>query len=66
MLRSLYGPIGISGTKIRVHGGCCHGKRWQIHWRVGQWQLMLVVVCFVFLCFVLCSSGPLATDVVEN
>ncbi len=48
------------------HGGCCHGKRWQSCWRVGQWRLILVVVCFVFLCFMLCSSCLLATGVVEN
>ena len=25
--RALYGPIGSSGAKIWVHGGCCHGER---------------------------------------
>ncbi len=28
-LRALYGPIGISGAKIWVHGGCGLGERWQ-------------------------------------
>jgi hypothetical protein len=51
--RALHGPIGISGAKIWVHGGCCHDKRWQ--GRLGvQWRyLMLVILCFVLLCFVL-------------
>jgi hypothetical protein len=53
MPRALYGPIGISGAKIWVHGGCCHGKRWQSRWGVGRQYLMLVVVCFVLLIFVL-------------
>ncbi len=48
------------------HEGCCHGERWQSRLRVGQWRLMLVAECFVFLCFVLCLSGLLATGVVEN
>ena len=38
------------------HGGCCHGDRRQSRWRVGQWRLMLCVLCFVFcvLFVVLC------------
>jgi hypothetical protein len=56
---ALYGPIGISSAKMWVHGRCCHGKKWQSCWRVGQWRLMFVVVCVCvfFLCIVLCLSG---------
>jgi hypothetical protein len=50
-LRALYGPIGISSAKMWVHGRCCPGKRWQSRWRVGQWWLMLVVACFVYIVF---------------
>ncbi len=40
------------------HGGCCHGKRWQSLWRVGQWRLMLVVVCFVYFLFCVVFKRP--------
>jgi hypothetical protein len=66
MPRALYGPIGISGAKIWVHGGCCHGKRWQSRWRVGQWWPCWLLCVLCFLCFVLCLSSLLATNVVEN
>ncbi len=66
MPHDLYGPIGISNAKIWVHGGCCHGKRWQSCWKVGWWWLMLAVVCFVF--FVLCVvfERPVSYRRVEN
>ncbi len=53
-----YGPIGISGTKMWVHGRSCHGKRWQSRWRVGRWRLMSVVVCFVVLVFCVVFEWP--------
>ena len=52
-----HGTIGGRGT---MQCGLCwptHGSRRQSHWEVGQWQLMLVVVCFV-LCDV--ASGLVA------
>jgi hypothetical protein len=39
---------GIHCALIWGHGECCHGDRWQSHWRVGWQWLKLVDVCFVF------------------
>jgi hypothetical protein len=50
--RALYGPIGSSGTKIWVHGGCCHGER-GLKPLKGRAAAAHVGCCMLWLCFVL-------------
>ncbi len=62
---------GLTGSHCRAliwgHGGCCHGDRWQSGWKVGWWQLMLVNVCFVLLCFMVdCTFLATSTRHVET
>jgi hypothetical protein len=51
-------PPGTCNGLTVGHGGCCHGKKWQSRWRVGRWQLMLVVACFVFFVFYVVFERP--------
>jgi hypothetical protein len=49
---ALYGPIGSSGAKIWVHGGCCHGERGPKPLK-GRTAAAHVGCCVLWLCFVL-------------
>ena len=49
---ALLGYFGSLSTMCWWHHWPTHGGRGQSRWGVGQRHLMLVVVCFVLLCFV--------------
>ncbi len=52
-LDALLGYFGSLSAMCWWHHWSTHGGRGQSRWRVGWRYLMLVVVCFVLLCFVL-------------
>ncbi len=52
--------IGSSSTKSQGHRCPTYGERGQSRWRVGWWQPILFVVCYVCCVFFFCLL-PLAT-----
>ena len=53
MPRACHGPIDSGGTKIWVHGICCHGERGPKPMKGRAWAAHVGCWCVLWLCFVL-------------